>query len=107
MSSPNLKEIGKRIQKHRLLNGYTQEQLADMMGVSVQMVSNLERGIKAIRIGNLINLSEILGISTDYILTGQKTPNDTTALDKQLDSLSPENEKLIKYLIGYFSKHDD
>ena len=75
----DLGEIGKRIQNRRKQRGYTQEQLADMMNVSIQMISNLERGIKAIRIDNLINLSAILEISTDYILTGKETADDIGA----------------------------
>ena len=44
-----LVEIGNRISSRRRLLGYTQEQVADMMDVSIQMISNLERGNKAIR----------------------------------------------------------
>ena len=70
MIEVDLNGIGKRIQDRRKQQGYTQEKIAEMMNVSIQMVSNLERGNKAIRIDNLINLSQILNISTDYILTG-------------------------------------
>ena len=69
MTSAELKDIGKRISSRRKQLNYTQEQIAEKMDVSIQMVSNLERGIKAIKIENLIKISEILKISTDYILT--------------------------------------
>ena len=39
MGNLNLEEIGARISCQRKLLGYTQEQLADKMGVSIQMVS--------------------------------------------------------------------
>jgi len=52
----DLKEIGQRIFERRRELRYTQEQLAEKMEVSVQMVSNLERGNKAIRIDNLVAL---------------------------------------------------
>lgn len=39
-----LVEVGQRIQSRRRQMGLTQEQLADKMNVSKQMVSNLERG---------------------------------------------------------------
>ncbi len=74
MENIDLREMGKRIQMCRKMMGYTQENLADEMNVSVQMVSNLERGNKAIRIDNLIRLSEILHVSTDFLLKG---PEDT------------------------------
>ena len=97
----NLKAIGKRIQNRRKQQGYTQEQLADMMNVSIQMVSNLERGNKAIRIDNLINLCQILDISSDYILTGKETLDDFSALATRISQLPDKDKKMIKMLVEY------
>ena len=72
----NLSAIGFRISERRKQLGYTQEQLSAWMDVSVQMISNLERGNKAIKIDNLVKLSRILEVSTDYILTGEQTMSD-------------------------------
>ena len=97
----DLVEIGKRIQGRRKQMGLTQEQLADKMDVSIQMVSNLERGNKSIRIENLIKLSEILNISTDYILTGKETTEDMQALTVQMASLSQKERKMMKLLMDF------
>ena len=59
----DLAEIGNRISVERRRNNITQEQLAEKMNVSIQMISNLERGNKAIKINNLVNLSQILGVT--------------------------------------------
>ena len=82
-----LEEIGKRISERRKLMRLTQEQLAEQMDVSIQMISNLERGVKAIRIDNLIRLSQTLNISTDYILTGKQTTDDLVTLADQISQL--------------------
>ena len=103
MSTADLSMIGHRIQARRKQCGYTQEQLADLMDVSIQMVSNLERGNKAIRIDNLIKLSEILSISTDYILTGKENADDIGALSAQIGQLSARDRKMIKLLTDYCS----
>lgn len=97
-----LAEIGKRIQNRRKQRGYTQEQLADMMNVSIQMISNLERGVKAIRIDNLIKLSDILDISTDYILTGKENTVDMADLTNRILRLSESSRKAIQMLVDYF-----
>lgn len=97
----DLVEIGKRIQGRRKQMGLTQEQLADKMDVSIQMVSNLERGNKSIRIENLIKLSEILNISTDYILTGKETTEDMQALTEQMATLSQKERKMMKLLMDF------
>ena len=87
--------------------GLTQEQLADKMDVSIQMVSNLERGNKSIRIENLIKLSEILNISTDYILTGKETTEDMQALTVQMASLSQKERKMMKLLMDFCLSEND
>lgn len=101
MADVDLAEIGRRIQSRRKQQGLTQEQLADRMNVSIQMISNLERGNKAIRIDNLINLSQILDVSTDYILTGKETQDDFHALTARIEALSPADRKMIEMLVDY------
>lgn len=101
MSEADLTGIGKRIQNRRKQLMLTQEQLAEMMNVSIQMVSNLERGNKAIRIDNLINLSQILDISTDYILTGKETSEDMDALTSRIAELPAKDRKMIEMLVDY------
>ena len=104
MASVNLQEIGQRIAVRRRQLGYTQEQMAGMMDVSIQMISNLERGIKSIRIENLINLCEILDVSTDYILTGKQTYQDSHSLAGQIAELSTENRETVAVLVNHFLK---
>ena len=101
MNEADLTGIGKRIQLRRKQQGYTQEQLAEMMNVSIQMVSNLERGNKAIRIDNLINLSQILDISTDYILTGKETTDDIQTLTARIAQLSEKERKMVEMLVEF------
>ncbi len=104
MASVDLQEIGQRIAIRRKQLGYTQEQMAGMMDVSIQMISNLERGIKSIRIENLIKLCQILDVSTDYILTGKQTYQDSFKLANQIAALSTENRKTIEVLVDHFSQ---
>lgn len=77
------------------------------MNVSIQMVSNLERGNKAIRIDNLIRLSRILHISTDYILTGQKSAEDISALAMQIARLSDRDRNMLALLADYCAAEEE
>lgn len=101
MTSVQLKEIGLRITERRKQLNYTQEQIADKMDVSIQMISNLERGNKAIKIENLIKISEILNVSTDYILTGRYTQKDVSSVLERISKLSDSDYKMIDTLIDY------
>ncbi len=101
MSSIDLVQIGARIAQRRKELNYTQEKLAEQMNVSIQMISNLERGNKAIRIDNLIRVSEILGVSTDYILTGKITQTDHDSVVSRLSKLTNSDYDLINVMIDY------
>ena len=101
MGDADLREIGERISRRRKLMGLTQEQLAEQMDVSIQMISNLERGVKAIRIDNLVKLSRILHVTTDYILTGCQISADADALSRQISQLTGESRGLVELIVSY------
>ena len=63
-------EIGGRIRKSREDNLLTQEQLAEMLNVSVKFVRDIETGAKGMSLKTLNSLSNSLMLSTDYILYG-------------------------------------
>jgi transcriptional regulator with XRE-family HTH domain len=84
-----LTNMGQRIAQCRKEKHFTQEQLAEKMGVSLQTISCIELGKKAIRPENLANLCFHLGVSADYILCGKRTEaqmSDTTAKLSELPS---------------------
>ena len=93
-----LKEIGSRINALRRERGLTQEVLAERMEVSVQMISNLELGKKAIRPENLIKVCDALNVSADYVLRGVRTERETEGFMKKYACLSLENQQLLEKL---------
>lgn len=98
-----LKALGKRICLRRRSLGLTQEQVAEQMNVSVQMISNLEQGRKAIRPENLTRLSSVLQVSTDYLLMGKGSTGEVCGVAAKLYSLSPEQQSAVERIIDLFS----
>ncbi len=94
-----LKEMGLRISARRKELGLTQEQVAEQMDVSIQMISNLELGKKAIRPENLIKLCAALQTSADFILCGRHSDAANAELARKLGCLSPEHQRIIGLLI--------
>lgn len=94
-------DIGKRIAARRKILGLTQENLAEILDVSVQMISNLERGRKAVRLGNLIKLSSALNVSCDYILTGKQQASDLSELTSKIAKLNPEDYGMVELIVNY------
>lgn len=63
--------IGSRIAKFRKVNGMPQEELASKLGVSSQAVSKWENDASCPDISLLPELSKVLGVTTDELLTGK------------------------------------
>lgn len=70
MSDLDLKAIGRRIRFQREQLHLTREALAEKLEVSAKFCADLEYGMKGMSMTTLNNLSEILNLSTDYILKG-------------------------------------
>lgn len=102
-----LKEMGLRISQKRKAALLTQEQVAEKMSVSVQMISNLELGKKAIRPENLIKLCEVLKVSSDYILTGKRMTNDAENMCEKIASLSERDQRIIAQLVELCLSEED
>ena len=99
-----LKEMGLRIARQRREQKLTQEQVAEQMNVSIQMISNLELGKKAIRPENLLKLCQVLDITADYILTGKKSPIDVQSIANKLSHLGDDDIKMVESLIDHLVK---
>lgn len=103
------KEMGSRIRECRKRAQLSQEQLAEMMNVTPQMISNAENGAKGIRPENIIKFCEALNISCDYLLTGKGGHTDYDAIKKYSEELGTGNiETIIKILrsLQHFSGND-
>lgn len=67
------KEFGKRLQEQRKLAGMTQEELAGKIGLSSKdHISRIERGERTCSLDLLVMLSNVLNVSTDYLLVGKE-----------------------------------
>lgn len=94
-----LEKIGSRISARRRALGLTQEQVAERMDVSIQMISNLELGKKAIRPENLVKVCTVLDISADYLLFGHNSWRENAEIAQKIRCLSPEHQHIISLLV--------
>ncbi len=60
-----LKEFGANLRKLRLNKGFTQEQLANELGVEISQISRIERGVINTSVTTLYAISKILEVNTD------------------------------------------
>ena len=94
-------KIGERIKHSREIAGYTQEKLADLTDVSIQYISDLERGIVGTSIPTLIKICETLNVSSDFILMGRTKENNLSNVQNRLLYLPESQIKLVERGINY------
>lgn len=68
--------LGNKLSRLRKENNYTQEQLAEILGVSRQSISKWESDISYPETDKLIHLSNLFGCSLDYLLKENDESND-------------------------------
>lgn len=87
--------IGSRIKELRKNAHYTQQQLADKISVSPQVISNWERGYTEPSADDIARLSEGLSCSSDYILgkTSDISIKDDKSLQKDENDIAKRLEK--------------
>ena len=62
--------IGSRIRKQREQFGFTREAFAEKLDVTPKFCADIELGNKGMSVQTLCKISDILKLSTDYILFG-------------------------------------
>ncbi|MBQ3137469.1 MAG: helix-turn-helix transcriptional regulator [Clostridia bacterium] len=93
------KEMGLRIKARRRKMFITQEFVAEHLGVSVKHFSEVERGIAGLSIENLIKLSDLLGLSLDFIIKGEAKKDEWDSILSLLNTVPKDKEETIKEII--------
>ena len=82
--------FGQKLQKLRKAKGWTQEELAAQIVVSRQALSKWEQGIVIPDTENVLQISKIFCVSTDYLL------NDDFESDADIPAVCVSGEKLSR-----------
>ena len=75
----NYTALGKRISNFRNASGLTQEQFCEKLNVSRKHISQVEAAISRPSLETLVDIANLLGISTDDLLVDSLTHSASTA----------------------------
>jgi transcriptional regulator with XRE-family HTH domain len=64
--------VGARIRERRIMLGLTQQQMADLIGVTYQQAHKYEKGINRVAAGRLYRIAQALGVEVGYFYEGLK-----------------------------------
>jgi transcriptional regulator with XRE-family HTH domain len=98
MAKPDTETLGARIARLRREKGLTQAELAQLLNVSQPVVSDYENDVIRLPTDALVQVSELLGVSTDELLgikaTTPRASNSSSIKNRRLYRRMQEIEKL-------------
>lgn len=99
--SINSGALGATIRKHRILHGFSQEELAEAVGISPTHLKHIESEHRKPSVEVLFQLVKILHISLDkLLLPTQEPPSDElTEVSSLLSSCSDKELRIVRDLI--------
>lgn len=95
---PAKAKFGAFIQKHRTAKGYTQQELAEMLGITLKSVSYFECGLTYPSQENIFKLAKLLDMSLDEYIFSCTRFNEMTDIDElnnMLNALSLDDQDLV------------
>lgn len=90
--------MGKRVRKHRVYLGYTQEQLAEKAGVSASFIGHIEQGTRIASMQTLVALCEALDVTPNFLLQ-----DNFDSLSTNIDfppNLSPHQITMLQEMVN-------
>ena len=98
----NYYDIGQRIRRLRKAQGFSQEQLAELIGISTTHMSHIETGNTKLSLPVLVSLAVALHASTDELLFSEYGNQKQIALNDiqiVLEGCSPQQTKMIAEIV--------
>jgi transcriptional regulator with XRE-family HTH domain len=67
------RHVGARMRERRIMLGLTQQQMAELIGVTYQQAHKYEKGINRVAAGRLYTIAQALGVEVGYFFEGLQT----------------------------------
>ncbi len=92
--------LGKKIKEARIARGLTQEELSSRIGISIQHLSVLERGLKEMRLSTFVNLLNELGLSPYELLPLPEEKSEYGAvISHEVSKLPVEKQEKVQRIV--------
>ena len=92
--------LGERIKGYRTENNMSQDAFAEKLNVSRQAITKWENDKGIPDVDNLIRLSEMMGITTDELITGKRGENTDQVIETALEQRSEKKKYRMVAMIG-------
>lgn len=97
-------QIGANIQAAREAAHYTQEKLSELLEITPNHLSAIERGVSGISLETMQKLCRLLPISADFLLFGEHSDGEYSETVRLLNKIDPKYKAQVNQIISAVSE---
>ncbi len=103
MKHPVDVHVGKRIRHRRWMNGTTQQQLAEAVGIKFQQIQKYETGMNRVSASRLWDIANVLNVEVSFFFEGldNERPAEASTSDMPGDILT--DKEALELLRSYYA----
>ena len=92
--------LGENIKREREKAGYTQERFSEIIDMTPNNLSAVERGVAGVSLKTLRRICEALKVSADDLLFGLGDKSDGEALIRKLERLDARQMRIVQEVLS-------
>lgn len=103
MKHPVDVHVGKRIRHRRWMNGTTQQQLAEQVGIKFQQIQKYETGMNRVSASRLWDISNVLGVKVSFFFEGLDAEPAASAKNSDMPGDILTDKEALELLRSYYA----
>ncbi|WP_375255040.1 helix-turn-helix domain-containing protein [Yoonia sp.] len=102
MKHPVDVHVGKRIRQRRWINGTTQQQLAEAVGIKFQQIQKYETGMNRVSASRLWDIAKVLNVDVSFFFEGIAVDQDSAKGASDMPSDVLTDKEALELLRSYY-----
>ena len=103
MKHPVDVHVGKRIRHRRWMNGTTQQQLAEQVGIKFQQIQKYETGMNRVSASRLWDIATVLNVPVSFFFEGLDAEAQTDANKTDMPGDILTDKEALELLRSYYA----
>ncbi len=95
--------VGKRIRQRRWMNGTTQQQLAEAVGIKFQQIQKYETGMNRVSASRLWDIAHVLNVPVSFFFEGLETSGATSQTVGDVPGDVLTDKEALELLRSYYA----
>ncbi|MCG3268959.1 helix-turn-helix domain-containing protein [Yoonia sp. I 8.24] len=103
MKHPVDVHVGKRIRHRRWMNGTTQQQLAENVGIKFQQIQKYETGMNRVSASRLWDIANVLDVPVSFFFEGLDQESDADTANGNMPGDILTDKEALELLRSYYA----